>query len=52
MLRSLVVRDLALVEEAALDLGPGLTLLNGETGSGKPLRRRRPRPPVPAAATA
>ncbi|MFZ0214755.1 MAG: AAA family ATPase, partial [Candidatus Dormiibacterota bacterium] len=37
MLRSLVVQDLALLERAELELGAGLTLLTGETGSGKSL---------------
>lgn len=35
MLRELHVRDLALIEEAWLDLGPGMTVLTGETGAGK-----------------
>src|SRR5437867_5904652 len=37
MLRRLRVRDLALVAEAEVALGPGLNLLTGETGSGKSL---------------
>jgi DNA repair protein RecN (Recombination protein N) len=37
MLTRLHVRDLALIEEAELDLGPGLTVLTGETGAGKSL---------------
>ncbi|MGH7918789.1 MAG: DNA repair protein RecN [Candidatus Dormibacteraceae bacterium] len=37
MLSRLKVRDLALVECCELVLGPGLTLLTGETGSGKSL---------------
>lgn len=37
MLRRLRVRDLALVAEAEVTLGPGLNLLTGETGSGKSL---------------
>jgi DNA repair protein RecN (Recombination protein N) len=35
MLEELHVRDLALIEEAWLELGPGLTVLTGETGAGK-----------------
>ena len=35
MLKKLKVRDLALVSEAEVALGPGLNLLTGETGSGK-----------------
>ena len=35
MLEELHVRDLALIEEAWLELGPGLTALTGETGAGK-----------------
>ncbi len=37
MLSRVTVRDLALVEHCALYLRPGLTLLTGETGSGKSL---------------
>ncbi|HVE66524.1 MAG TPA: AAA family ATPase, partial [Thermoanaerobaculia bacterium] len=35
MLRRLTVRNLAIVEDIALDLGPGLTVITGETGAGK-----------------
>ncbi len=35
MLRRLTVRNLAIVEDLELDLGPGLTVLTGETGAGK-----------------
>ncbi|MDO8964733.1 MAG: AAA family ATPase, partial [Coriobacteriia bacterium] len=35
MLDELHVRDLALIEEAWLELGPGMTVLTGETGAGK-----------------
>ena len=35
MLEELHVRDLALIEEAWLEFGPGLTVLTGETGAGK-----------------
>ncbi len=37
MLRQLQVTELALVERATVDFGPGLNLLTGETGSGKSL---------------
>jgi len=35
MLEELHVRDLALIDDAWLELGPGLTVLTGETGAGK-----------------
>jgi DNA repair protein RecN (Recombination protein N) len=35
MIRQLSIRNLALVERLTVDLGPGLNLLTGETGSGK-----------------
>jgi len=35
VLRRLTVRNLAIVEDIALDLGPGLTVITGETGAGK-----------------
>lgn len=35
MLTELRVRNLALIETAELELGPGLTVLTGETGAGK-----------------
>lgn len=35
MLEDLHVRDLALIREAWLEFGPGLTVLTGETGAGK-----------------
>lgn len=37
MLRELRVGNLALVEDLNLNLGPGLTMLTGETGAGKSL---------------
>src|SRR5438445_13680755 len=37
MLTHLKVRDLALVAESSVRCGPGLSLLTGETGSGKSL---------------
>lgn len=37
MLVELVVRDLGVIEEATLSLGPGMTALTGETGAGKTL---------------
>lgn len=35
MLRSLHVKNFAIIEEAALELGPGFNVLAGETGAGK-----------------
>ena len=35
MLRRLVLRDVVIVAELELDLGPGFTVLTGETGAGK-----------------
>ncbi len=35
MLVSLAIRDLAVIEEATLELSPGLNCLTGETGAGK-----------------
>jgi DNA repair protein RecN (Recombination protein N) len=35
MLASLSVRDIVLIEKAALEFGPGLNVLTGETGAGK-----------------
>ena len=35
MLEELHVRDLALIEDAWLEFGPGMTVLTGETGAGK-----------------
>lgn len=37
MLTTLYVRDLAVVAEAEITLGPGLTVVTGETGAGKSL---------------
>lgn len=37
MLLELHVRDLGVIDEAAIELGPGLTALTGETGAGKTL---------------
>ena len=37
MLHELVVRDLGVIEELSLVLGPGMTALTGETGAGKTL---------------
>jgi DNA repair protein RecN (Recombination protein N) len=37
MLTSLYVRHLAVVEEADITVGPGLTVVSGETGAGKSL---------------
>src|SRR5688572_26185222 len=35
MLTCLKIRDLAIIDELELELGPGLNVLTGETGSGK-----------------
>jgi DNA repair protein RecN (Recombination protein N) len=35
MLRDLHIRNLAVVEEGAVELGPGFNVLSGETGAGK-----------------
>ncbi len=35
MLRDLHIRNLAVLEEAAIELGPGFNVLSGETGAGK-----------------
>jgi DNA repair protein RecN (Recombination protein N) len=35
MLKHLQLRDIAIVDELAVDLGPGFTVLTGETGAGK-----------------
>ena len=35
MIRCVHVRNLAIIKDATLDLGPGLNLLTGETGAGK-----------------
>jgi DNA repair protein RecN (Recombination protein N) len=37
MLEELSVRDFALIDRLSISLGPGLTLLTGETGAGKSL---------------
>ena len=37
MLLELVVRDVGVIEEMSLVLGPGMTALTGETGAGKTL---------------
>jgi len=37
MLSELVVRDLGVIEEISLTLGPGMTVVTGETGAGKTL---------------
>ena len=35
MLAALTVRDIVLIEAAALEFAPGLNVLTGETGAGK-----------------
>jgi len=37
MLHTLSIRDLAIVDSAELELGPGMTAITGETGAGKSL---------------
>jgi DNA repair protein RecN (Recombination protein N) len=37
MLAHLLVKDFAIVGEATIDFGPGLTVISGETGAGKSL---------------
>jgi DNA repair protein RecN (Recombination protein N) len=37
MLRLLYLKDFAIVDELSLELGPGMTVLSGETGAGKSL---------------
>lgn len=37
MIESLRIRDLAIVRDVSLELGPGLNVLTGETGAGKSL---------------
>ena len=35
MIEELRIRSLGVIDEAAVVLGPGLTVLSGETGAGK-----------------
>ena len=35
MLMSLAIKDLAIIDEATLEFGPGLNVITGETGAGK-----------------
>ena len=35
MIEELVIRDLGVIREATLPLGPGFTAITGETGAGK-----------------
>ena len=35
MIEQIRIRDLGVISDAQLDLGPGLTVLTGETGAGK-----------------
>ena len=35
MIEELVIRDLGVIKEATLPLGPGFTAVTGETGAGK-----------------
>ena len=43
MLTNLHVKNLALIDEAEVEFGPGLNILTGETGAGKS-GGRTPRP--------
>ena len=35
MLLSLQIRDFAIIDQVAVEFGPGMTVLTGETGAGK-----------------
>ena len=35
MIKSLYIKDFAIINEMSIDLRPGLTVITGETGSGK-----------------
>ena len=35
MIKSLYIKDFAIIKEVSIDLRPGLTVITGETGSGK-----------------
>ena len=35
MLVSLQIRDFAIIDRVAVEFGPGMTVLTGETGAGK-----------------
>ena len=35
MLRELRIKNFAIIDQASLELGPGLNVLTGETGAGK-----------------
>lgn len=41
MLTNLHVKNLALIDEAEVEFGPGLNILTGETGAGKSIRSVR-----------
>ena len=42
MLTYLHVKNLALIDEAEVEFGPGLNILTGETGAGKSILIRKP----------
>ncbi len=37
MIHEIIIKDFVLIEEAAIDFGPGFTAITGETGAGKSL---------------
>lgn len=41
MLTNLHVKNLALIDEAEVEFGPGLNILTGETGAGKSILDRK-----------
>ena len=43
MIESLRIENVAVVEEAELEFGPGLNVLTGETGAGRTAAHRLPR---------
>ncbi|MGZ3652425.1 MAG: AAA family ATPase, partial [Bdellovibrionota bacterium] len=35
MLKNLSIRNFAIIDEVAVEFGPGLNIISGETGAGK-----------------
>ena len=35
MIKNLLIKNFAIIEEISIDFDPGLTVITGETGSGK-----------------